>query len=467
MMEYTKEQQTIINSNSTNILVNAGPGMGKTHLLLGIAKKYNNQTKGLLCFNAPIRKEIIDKVNKNDIDMIDVNTFHSLAFKALLQRGEINNFKNRNFNSPLDYFSMLKIMNDLKIENDNQFIINRLLELIKNFCKSDLTFEVFFKDINEKELVLQILNYLLNNPKAPMFHEVYIKVYQLILLNSKIQNYNCLMIDEYQDVSPCYLSIINNINKEKIVKVGDTLQKIYGYNGALGMEGHDFKLSKSFRIGPDTANICNRLIDIFIGNENLHINGVNKNQKICHINSDEKKTIIFRTNKELMKRLIKETKNKNKCIISNNLYEELQHIYKLSNVSIFFPYTFRGIKFTNKDMIYKWYQKSNNQVLKKTIEFMEEYQETTNRVLYEVLQNITVEQDEGNIYLTTTHRSKGLEFENVELADDFPTIHELLRKRNQYIDCTDEIYILYVALTRSYGKLQLNKDLEHFINGGI
>lgn len=468
-MNYTQEQQAIIDSTSNEIIVNAGPGMGKTHLLLGIAEKHNNDIKGLLCFNAPIRKEIIEKVNKNNINNMEVNTFHSLAFNTLKRRGDITNFIKRNFDEPLDYFSIMDIMNILNFEFITSSTINALLIAIKEFCKSDMKFHEFF-DMNYtdlKEDVSKILNYILYDPKAPMFHEIYIKVYQLILLNNKIKSYDCLMIDEYQDVSECYLSIINNIKVKKTIRVGDTLQKIYGYNGALGMDIHNFKLSQSFRIGQKTADICNRLIDTFIADKSLYMKGVNKKQYIGKIYDNEKKTIIFRTNKGLIERLIEESQKGKKCMVSDSLYNELHHIYKLCNVSVFFQYKFRGIQFKNKQMLYDWYEKSKNSTLKKTIDFINTYQDNTQMVLYTILKCLVTDEKEADIYLTTTHRSKGLEFENVEIANDFPTINFLIKKMNDFEEYIDEVYILYVAITRSYGKLQLNEDLEHFINGGV
>ena len=54
-----------------------------------------------------------------------------------------------------------------------------------------------------------------------------------------------------------------------------------------------------------------------------------------------------------------------------------------------------------------------------------------------------------------------MQIENVEIADDFPTldkINEMKQKgKQEYID---EIYILYVAITRCSGKLKLNHDLK-------
>lgn len=464
-MTYTPEQQNVINSTSTNISVNAGPGMGKTHLLLGIAEKYKEQQNGLLCFNSPIRKEILEKAKKRKIETMEINTFHSLAFNSLKRRADINNFINRDFNNPLDYFSLLDIMKKLEFKDISSQNINNLLLEIKHFCMSDKNLKIFLENNDKKEEILKILTYIIKDPKAPMFHEIYIKVYQIILLKQPIKKYDCLMVDEFQDVSPCYLSIIENINKNKIVRVGDTLQKIYGYNGALGMDEHNFALTKSFRIGKGTSDLCNKLISMFIGDESLYINGVNQNQIFSDIEENEKKTIIFRTNKGLIKRLIEETRKNKICAVSDTLYEEIRHIYKLLNCNTFFSYTFRGIKFTKREMIYEWYEKSKNKTLKRAIEFLEEYKEDSKIILYEILKHLTTDENEADIFFTTTHRSKGLEFENVEIASDFPSINCLLKKKQEGDDYIDEIYIIYVAITRSFGKLQLNEDLKRLIRG--
>lgn len=117
-------------------------------------------------------------------------------------------------------------------------------------------------------------------------------------------------------------------------------------------------------------------------------------------------------------------------------------------------------------MLYEWYEKSKNSTLKKAIDFIETYKDRAMYVVYDILKCLVTDEKEADIYLTTTHRSKGLEFENVEIADDFPTISFLTKKMHDFEDYIDEVYILYVAITRSYGKLQLNEDLKHFINGG-
>ena len=61
-MQLTKEQLQIINSNLQDITVNSGPGMGKTTLLLEIAKQHKDKKHLILCFNSNVKKEIQDKI---------------------------------------------------------------------------------------------------------------------------------------------------------------------------------------------------------------------------------------------------------------------------------------------------------------------------------------------------------------------------------------------------------------------
>jgi hypothetical protein len=71
--------------------------------------------------------------------------------------------------------------------------------------------------------------------------------------------------------------------------------------------------------------------------------------------------------------------------------------------------------------------------------------------------------------LCTAHRSKGLEWENVEIANDFLEIQEIEKNLPEYKELTkddqeyqsfiEEINLLYVACTRAKSNLYLNKDL--------
>ena len=461
-MNYTNEQLAIINSTLNKITVNAGPGMGKSHLLLSIAEHNKRETNQILCFNSMIRKELTEKAKSKHIGNVKIDTFHSLAFNYFNSSNAINGFNYRKKNlESFDYFSMERILKSLGMNYDSEEV-NFYLDYMIDFFKSDKNLIDFCAEnkISNKEFI-KIWNYLLKDSFAPIFHEFYIKCFQLIKPTSYM---NKILIDEFQDVSACYLDICNSIGKNsKTVQVGDQFQKIYGYNGALGIDHFDYSLTKSFRFGPSIANMCNYFIKNFIKNSNYEIIGVNQNQVVIDdFNSNENKTIIFRTNGALIERLIDETiTNKKICLIPESTFENLNHIYNLSLILIGKSYIYRGVFFDNEELISSYYKKSKDTILGIYIKLKKKYGIKIINVLEETMKMITSEKDRAEIELVTAHKCKGMQIENVEIADDFPTIDKLLEMKGKgKTDYVDEIYILYVALTRCSGKLKLNNDLK-------
>lgn len=75
-MNLSDEQLAVINSNKQHITVNAGPGTGKTTLLLAIAKSNPDKQHLILCFNSTIKIEIEEKLKKQGINNAIVKTFH-------------------------------------------------------------------------------------------------------------------------------------------------------------------------------------------------------------------------------------------------------------------------------------------------------------------------------------------------------------------------------------------------------
>lgn len=75
-MRLSEEQLAVVNSNKEHITVNAGPGTGKTTLLLAIAKANPDRRHLILCFNATIKEEIEEKLKKQGINNAIVKTFH-------------------------------------------------------------------------------------------------------------------------------------------------------------------------------------------------------------------------------------------------------------------------------------------------------------------------------------------------------------------------------------------------------
>ncbi|EHO19786.1 hypothetical protein HMPREF9466_01717 [Fusobacterium necrophorum subsp. funduliforme 1_1_36S] len=180
----------------------------------------------------------------------------------------------------MNYFSIYSILYKLGlVENLEDEFIPQILDFFHKYTQS----EKRIIDIISKESVLypiisKVMNYLIKNKDAPMFHELYIKIFQL--MKPKV-SYDVILIDEFQDVTPCYLSIIKSISEgKKVVKVGDNLQKIYGYNGAIGISSFNYSLTESFRVGKANMDFCNQLVQKILDTNIYDVKGSNPNQKI-------------------------------------------------------------------------------------------------------------------------------------------------------------------------------------------
>ncbi|CAF1346996.1 unnamed protein product [Didymodactylos carnosus] len=139
-----------------------------------------------------------------------------------------------------------------------------------------------------------------------MTHDGYLKLYQLS--KPKILTFDCIFVDEAQDLTPAVIDIINNQGVSKIL-VGDRHQQIYAFRGAVDamskMESIvTFYLTKSFRFGYEIAFVSNLVLQKFC-NETKYLVG---NDRSCFIDGrssslthgqqhlPQQKAYLFRTN---------------------------------------------------------------------------------------------------------------------------------------------------------------------------
>lgn len=89
----TLEQQTIVNSFDTNMLINAAPGSGKTFTLITQAQNYvkanPNKLCLILCYNTKIAKEINAKVNHPNIYCFTLHTIGNAILKSWTKRNKV------------------------------------------------------------------------------------------------------------------------------------------------------------------------------------------------------------------------------------------------------------------------------------------------------------------------------------------------------------------------------------------
>lgn len=465
MENYTNEQLKIINSKAKMISVESPPGSGKTYCILGIVKKHKDDYHLILAFNAAIKDSLKQKIEKEGITNAEVYTFHGLAYDFFKDNDIIKNFENRKIDN-LDYFNLEDILKKLKIPVK---VTMQYLNILLLFFRSKETLENFIMTVNwninpevTKERFLEILKYIKDTEECTMFHEYYIKLFQLMEFRNS--RYKTVLVDESQDKTECYNSIIENLKTKRIIHFGDNFQKIYSYNGAMGMRNSKFRLTKSFRIGPDHAFICNSLIKSFITKNVIEFEGLNKNGEIVkNFSRLDRVTVISRTNKTMMERMLREIDKRNVVhIIGGEAGLGLDTIELIYTATKDNPKYYRGKRITSiKDAI-ELYVKTKSQDIKKALDFISDHKTETMKLVNIIRHKTIPDPNLADVCLVTAHKSKGLEFECVEIEEDFPKIEKLYEMVSIGKNIENEVFTLYVALSRSYGKLKLNKDLERW-----
>lgn len=502
-MFWTEEQKEIIRSKENLLVINACAGSGKTSTLLGIIKKNMNSKILYLVFNSSMKKEAEEKIKKYKFYNTQVKTGHGLAYKYF---GKMNQLGNISYLDIASYFSWaessskrgyLRILYSYykSYLQSSTNSIEEFLELdIKNLL---LKTKVYIKNIDKKMLVEHMKKIWLGMEEGhiKMSHDFYLKYYQLSNIIEK--NFDIVLLDEAQDTNSIMLSIMENkFPKARKIIVGDHNQSIYAWRGAINaMEYFEslpyakcLSLTNSFRIGEEAARTANSIINIK-KDDNFKINGLNKNQKISpDINEKNQFTYLARTNSALFEYAVN---NMDKKIFFNNKvsFEVLYEVFylykknrkKVKNVSLKEYYDFESLKFHVEQ------EALEDIEIKIAVKVVDKYKDDTLNYL-KILEKNTTKNKEANVILSTVHSSKGLEYDKIILADDYINIIKVKEKINNLKNkvkeekllgdspkspklvnklkeleswFVEECNILYVAVTRSFGEIKLNKSLSN------
>jgi superfamily I DNA/RNA helicase len=294
-------------------------------------------------------------------------------------------------------------------------------------------------------------------------HDFYLKKFQL---SNPQLNYVYILFDEGQDASAAMLDVFLNQPATKVI-VGDTHQQIYSWRFAINsLEKVDFyssDLTASFRFNDAIASLANRILQYkkYIDKENtITIQGKGNNTRV------KTKAVIARTNLGLLLEAID--------IVT--VERKLKHIYFEGNIN---SYTYADDGASLYDILNLYNHKHHlihDSLIKsmKTMEDLEEYIEKTEDVQLGMMIEIVKEygneipgilreikskhidndeKEKAEMIFSTVHRCKGMEYDEVFLADDFITEERLEKQKDKkdknIAKLNEEINLLYVAVTRT------------------
>ncbi|KAL1920165.1 uncharacterized protein VTP21DRAFT_1311 [Calcarisporiella thermophila] len=511
----TQEQAKIVQyrpkSDNEVILVLSFAGTGKTSTLVAFAAARKNQLMLYVAFNRAIREESTSKFPH----WVDCRTMHSLAFKYVasnfppllkkvvnheLSSSVVARTLERLADMPITIRFVLQTLNHFLWSEDDEIGEKHVSKKAKiHYEEKRAEFKAAKKSNKQfdyaspADLVkyAKILWERMINPEDDLVlvPDAYLKLMQLEK-NSKKVPYKFILFDEVQDATPAMISIIT---RQPVVKifVGDEHQAIYSWRGArnaIQKIQYDtlFRLTKSFRFGLEVAEMSNMILSGFKG-EHTPLYGSERTTVVCSSGQNEANargtTFIGRTNAGLFGKAVELTADPSSSVRLafcggsdpiNTFLEEIEDAYAL--------YTGRHRRdvkrtsalrpFADWRALVKFVEATEDARLQTLVDVVEKFASRSLDQLVENVRSKLVKDMGGADYiLTTVHKAKGLEFDEVVLVDDFIKVYSV-RDETEKLDSvwfTESINCLYVAMTRAKKKLTLNREtanLMKYLHGG-
>lgn len=480
-MQPTIEQQAILDAFPLHhiLKINAVAGSGKSSTLRMLSEA-NIMPSLYVCFNKANATEAAEKFPSH----VACRTMHSLAFSAFgrnlmhklasaYKAGEPYVNKGRS-NTEI---SKLYGIPDLRTSEDTMVTSKAIAGLVKltvGRYQNSASKEIVIQHIPTREIMdiakahqnldlekfrLIILNFSKRlwadriNVDSPVQaeHDTYLKLWQL---SEPVLNYEVIYVDEAQDTNPVCLDILKKQKTSKMVYVGDSYQSIYAFRQAVNaMETiqSPFKvLSKSFRYGEEIADLAT-----FIIKGGIHVKGLETiNSKLGFVTSKQY-TEIFRTNAGLISRAVSLIMQGVKvyCNIDTRKFEN-----QLNSALALFEERMQDVKDDDISLYSSWDEllESVRDVpeLKRIAEIVEAGE--TYKYL-KALKQVTLNKSSYDVLLTTAHKSKGMEWDNVIISDDFAPKPILCNESDEAYN-QQEVNLFYVACTRAIKTLQIPAD---------
>jgi superfamily I DNA/RNA helicase len=452
-MTETIEQIDIIYAEEPNIIIAAGPGTGKTSTLIKFSRHRPFDKFLYIVYNSSVRKEAKKKFFGNT----DVHTIHSLAYEYV---GKLY------ANKLTENLRIFDIIKGLKLKNDNFFIANEILNVLQSFFNST------FKEISELEVDVEILKLaekywklMQSQSDIKMTYDGYLKLFHLTEPQLK---YSYILVDEVQDSNEVMLDIVLRQEIKKVF-VGDIHQEIYGYRNIINILKNipdnftEYKLTKSFRFGNNIAEASNNLLRAF-KEDIIDISGNGLKSEIGAFNKDEPYTIITRTNAHLFDLLVEIIDKKEVYVIGHKeeIFNPILDAYHLYNGNLFKVKSSYIKSYRTFNKMKDISEKIDDIEISFLIKIVEKYTYKIPEIINILEKKVKFHKKYADVILTTAHKSKGLEFFNVKLADDFFKLFNSKGNLNKNIS-ESEVNIYYVAMTRSIEKLEPNKELKKLL----
>lgn len=467
----TEQQKKIIFAKEDRIIVSALAGAAKSSTLYYYCKERPTKRFLYIVYNKSQQIEAQNTFGK--LRNVEIKTVHGLAYKYV---GKLYQQKLA-FN-----YGVVDIIKDLNLNwNSDKQLAAQIKEFMNEFMLSNAdTFDELeiYEDIkgNERRRVINMCERLWELKKiyknsVKVEHDFYLKLFQLSKTDLS-QNYDGITLDESQDSSALTLSLILNSNVKNIVMVGDHYQSLYKWRKSINImkllpDATEYKLTTSFRVSQNIAELSNILVSNML-TEDINMTGFNTKQKIVdEINQDKQHAILCRSNAMIFAEAIE---NSHKKIFYNGGFKG----YNFNNVKDAYFFSCGRpttnplfVKFKNYNDMIVYAQEVTDVEILSLDAVLKKYGSKIPQLVDNVDKNSTDNADKCDIWISTIHKSKGSTIKMpMRISDDHYDLENLwedMSKPDKKDMLFENCCLIYVAITRCAGEIQLSDRLKTFL----
>lgn len=248
-MQMSPDQLQVINTHAGHLMVTAGPGTGKTRVLVERIKALGDKEHTsilAITFTTKAAREIKERLMGEDIP---VHTFHGLAAKMMRDAGILFNIA--------DEGMLADLLSLWGIEQAKPYIDDMCYRLSTG------------KELEDEQA------HLLETLRAEGYYTyegLIQEATRLAAEQSEDFTWDHIMVDEFQDINPIQYTFLKTLarNVASLMVIGDPNQAIYGFRGSSARSFDDFSkdfptvmtisLRDTYRLHKHIADVSNAFI---------------------------------------------------------------------------------------------------------------------------------------------------------------------------------------------------------------
>lgn len=247
---YTGQQHDVLDymiEKDGILLVEAGPGTGKSFMSREVAAAVQPQRALYTAFNKAIVQEGIARFKGLNVEC---KTMHALAYRYFKPDQDISDISYKCITEKIPYKAKRRVIDAI-----NEFFVSASTDMFEYMEERfDEPSDVLYRGIAVKYIEMMV-----KKEMAPTFNFM-LKYFHLCLVEGSVKcQYDLVILDEINDTTAVVLEIFKLIEAPKKLGLGETNQAIYDFlnlvNGFELLEGEaeTLRLTQSFRCSESIA----------------------------------------------------------------------------------------------------------------------------------------------------------------------------------------------------------------------